>query len=344
MQVNKVNIYFQGWLMDPKFRYVTYVWTSNTSQGNGAQVVVAGNLGYAFNDYATLSAGIGALPGVRTTEGNSPFWLGVDNRLIADEFFRPSYTTGIWSQGKVVDRVKYFLMVGNNLSQLGVDAAQLDNSFDTWSGGVVWAPTTGEFGNRGALGDFESHDNVATRLAAHYTRSDEDRQSQPGTEDPENSQIRISDGNIVFKGELFGPGIYVSKVRYQMASADVGLKYHGYALEAEVYRRWVDDFRGLGTENLPFDRLTDDGFQLQASGMVVPKSLQVYVSASKIFGQYGDPSDSRIGANFYPWKNQVARWNVELISLNDSPVGGLSLPYTVGGNGPVFHTNFEVNF
>jgi hypothetical protein len=43
IQLNKVNINFQGWLMSPKFNYVFYVWTQNTAQGQPAQVVLAGN-------------------------------------------------------------------------------------------------------------------------------------------------------------------------------------------------------------------------------------------------------------------------------------------------------------
>jgi len=57
-----------------------------------------------------LGGGIGALPGVRATEGNFPFWLTVDNRLMADEFFRPSYTMGIWAKGKAADRLSYHFM------------------------------------------------------------------------------------------------------------------------------------------------------------------------------------------------------------------------------------------
>src|SRR5688500_5529173 len=97
-QLQKVQIKLLGWIFDPKFRYFIYTWTSNPTQGQGAQVVVAGNLNYTFNKYATLSAGITSLPGVRTTEGNFPFWLSVDSRHIADEFFRPSYTSGIWAK------------------------------------------------------------------------------------------------------------------------------------------------------------------------------------------------------------------------------------------------------
>ena len=37
-------------------------------------------------------------------------------------------------------------MIANNLSTLGVSAAQMDNTFDTQSYMLQWLPTTGEFG------------------------------------------------------------------------------------------------------------------------------------------------------------------------------------------------------
>jgi hypothetical protein len=85
-----VNIQFTGWLADKRFRYLFYVWTNNTAQGLGAQVVVGGNMTYKLHDALTFGTGINALPGTRSTEGNFPNWHSVDNRLIVEEFFRPS--------------------------------------------------------------------------------------------------------------------------------------------------------------------------------------------------------------------------------------------------------------
>ena len=202
-----MNIQLLGWILSRKFRYLAYVWTSNVSQGLGAQVVVGGNLTYTFNKYFALGGGIGALPGVRATEGNFPVWLTVDNRLIGDEFFRPSYTMGVWAKGSIVSGLEYQVMLGNNLSQLGVDAGQLDDGLNTWSGALVWMPTTGEFGTLEGFGDFDRHEEWATRIGARYTRSDENFQGQPDTEAFENVQIRLSDGNIIFTPNLFGDGI-----------------------------------------------------------------------------------------------------------------------------------------
>lgn len=342
IQFQKVNIQFLGWLLNPKFRYLAYVWTSNTSQGQGAQVVVGGNLQYRFNPRITLGGGIGALPTTRTTEGSFPFWLPVDNRVMADEFFRGSYTMGIWAKGDVVDRLSYYAMLGNNLSQLGVDAGQLDNTLDTWSVSLAWKPTTGEFGKLDGFGDFEQHDRLATRIGGHYTHSTENRQSQPDAEAIENSQIRLSDGNIIFTPGLFGEGIVVTDVTYQMVSADLGAKYRGFALETEYYYRRVDNLRGVDTEGL--GEFQDHGFEVVASAMLIPKRLQVYATGSKILGEYGDPSEFRLGVNWYPFRNDVVRWNAQWIQLNQSPVGGNSLPFVVGGKGPVLSTDFMVNF
>jgi len=330
--------------MSEKFRYFAYVWTANTSQGLGAQVVVGGNLNYNFNPYLTVGGGIDALPGVRATEGNFPFWLTVDNRLMADEFFRPSYTMGVWARGKIVDRLTYRFMLGNNLSQLGVDAGQLDNKLNTIATALIWYPTTGEYGTRGGFGDFDHHEQVATRLGVHFTSSTETRQGQPDTEAFENVQIRLSDGSVIFTPGLFAAGIQVEEANYRMFSADAGAKYRGFSLEGEYYWRWVNGFRTRGTGNLPFDELTDTGFQLQSSAMILPATLQLYVSGSKIFGDYGDPWETRLGANWFPWNKFVVRWNFEYLHTDRCPVGALSLPYLVGGTGDIFYSSFQVNF
>lgn len=339
-QLNKVQIKFLGWIMSEKFRYFLYAWTSNASQGLGAQVVLAGNLNYSFNKTFNVGVGIRSLPGTRSVEGNFPFWLGVDTRLIADEFFRPSYSSGVWAWGQLGSKVDYIAMVANNLSTLGVSAAQLNNGFNTFSGSLVWKPTTGEFGT--GFGDFEHHESLATRLGIHFSRSDEDAQEQPSSNQFENTQIRLEDGTVIFTPNIFGPGITVSDVTYKMTSFDAGLKYHGYSLEGEYFWRWLDNFKGPGTAGLP--TVFSHGFQLQASAMVIPKSLQIYLGGSTLTGKYGNPYDFRLGTNYFPFHNRVVRWNNEFLYLYHSPVGYTAVPFALGGTGPVFHTNLELAF
>ena len=183
---------------------------------------------------------------------------------------------------------------------------------------------------------------MATRIGIHFTHSTEDAQSQPGTNSIDNSQIRLTDGSNIFTNNLFAPGITVQKVRYQMASLDAGFKYRGYAVEAEYYRRKLSDYIGSGTSAIP--NITDSGYQIQASAMLLPKLVQAYVGASEIFGKFGDSAELRAGFNYFPRGMRGLRLNGEWILLDDCPVGYTAVPYPVGGSGNVFHMNFELNF
>ncbi len=343
-QLQKFFLPFSGWFLDPKFRYYLYVWSANTAQGDPAQVVGAGNLSWVLSEHATLGMGITSLPGVRSTEGQFPYWLGVDDRMTADEFMRPSYSTGVWLKGAIVPGVNYMAMLATNMSILGVSASQLDNSVDTYSVMLNWMPTTQEFGPIGAFGDFEGHEELATRFGIHFTASTENSQEQPGTETIENTQIRLTDGNTIFTPNLFGPGIQVEDVRYRMMSVDAGFKYRGYALEAEYYWRNLGDFRGPGVTPGPIEEIDDTGYQVQASAMVVPKLIQVYAGYSEIQGRFGDSNELRGGFNYFPKRMRGIRVNGEWLRLDDIPVGYTAVPYPVGGNGSVYHLNFELNF
>jgi hypothetical protein len=341
LQLNKVNLYFKGWIYDPAFTYFLFAWTQNASQGEAAQVVIGGNLGYQFSDKLNVGGGISQLPGVRTLRGTFPYWNRVDARMIADEFFRPSYTTALYAFGDLGHGLDYKVVLGNNMSQLGVSATQLDGHFNTLSGSVWWAPR-GDYGPAGGYGDFEHHEELVTQFGLSMTRSREDRQSQPSVDEIENSQIRLSDGTRIFEDDAFATGGRINRASYLMTSFDAGFKYRGFELAGELYDRHVDDFATEGF--IPVQELNDHGFQFQASMMVLPRKLQVYLGGSKVYGEYGDPYDLELGINWYPFGQRLLRWNTELMYLENSPVGYPSVPFVVGGNGTVFETSLEMVF
>ena len=341
-QLAKVQVTFRGWLFDPRFGYNAYVWTSQAAQGEDAQVVVAGNLNYTFSDALQVFLGVQSVPSTRSTNRTFPYWLRNDNRPIADEFFRGSYTQGIWAQGKIMRGLEYRVMVANNLSALGVSAAQLDAKINTYSGALTWMPTTGEFGPANGYGDFEDHQKVATLFSAHYTSSTETAQSQPGTNSIENTQIRLSDGTLLFAVDAFDTPGRITQAFYQMAAFNAAVKYEGYSLEAEYYSRWLNHFVTEGI--VPVTHLYDDGATLQASAMAIPKTLQVYFSGSKIYGQYGDPYDAAVGINWFPFHRRDVRVNVMGLYTYRSPVGYTAYPVPVGATGFTFLTDIGVAF
>lgn len=344
IQLNKLQIKFLGWVLDPKLRYFLYAWTSNANQGLGAQTVLAGNLHYSINKYVTIGGGIRSLPGTRSVEGNFPFWTNVDSRHIADEFFRPSYTSGFWAQGNITNRLKYISMIGNNMSTLGVPANRMDNGLNTFSNALVWFPTGDfekDFSDVG-WGDQPHHEKFSTRLGFHYTRSDENKESQPSSEQFENTQLRLSDGTVIFTPDIFGKGVTITDARYQMTSYDGAFKYKGWSLEGEYYLRWLDNFKGKNVQAIP--NQFDHGFQLQLTKMLMPKILQAYTGYSQVYGNHGDPYDFRVGTNWFPYKNKVVRWNTEALFVHKSPVGYTSVAYPVGGRGWVFSSTVELAF
>ncbi len=341
LQLNKVKIEFRGWLIDPRFRYVLYSWTNQAVQGLGAQVVLGGNLNWVFGPWLTVGGGILSLPTTRSTQGNFPYWLTVDHRTITDEFFRGSYSQGFFGYGQT-GPVGYYAMLANNLSTLGVDANQMDADFTTFSGALWWMPTTGEFGPRSGFGDYEHHEDLATRLGVHFSFSPEDKQSQPGTDDIDNTQIRLSNGTIVFTEGALAPGVSVESVKYYMVDLDAGLKWKGFALEGEWYLRWLQDFRADG--HLPTHELFDHGFQLLASHMVLPKTVQVYTMGAYLFGEYGDSWETTAGVNWWIFRRREVRVNLEYLYVDQSPIGYTAVPQQVGATGSVFTANVEMSF
>jgi len=165
LQLAKVKLEFRGWFLDPRFQYTLYTWTNQNAQGQGAQVVVGGNLNWLVDPALKVGAGILSLPSTRSTQGTFPYWLTVDHRTVADEFFRASYSQDIFAYGTKYG-FGYYGMLANNLSTLGIDAGQLDGDFTTFSGAVWWMPTTGEYGPRAGFGDYEEHRDLAGRQDA----------------------------------------------------------------------------------------------------------------------------------------------------------------------------------
>ena len=209
---------------------------------------------------------------------------------------------------------------------------------------LQWLPTTGEFGLYGTFGDYDYHEKLATRLGVHYTHSTEDKQSQPGSDSIENTQIRLTDGSSIFTPDLFGPGITVERVNYQMSSVDGGLKYKGLSLEAEWYWRWLSDYKGLNTGGDSRHRATT-ATRCRRSAMVVPKAAPGLRRATR--GSTATTATrGRCAAAPTSIRSQQRgfRVNTEWIHVDHSPVGYTAYPLPVGGNGDVIHLNLELNF
>jgi DNA-binding protein H-NS len=336
---HRVMVYFKGWLGDPKLVYNIFLWTvSDTDQD-----AIFANLGYQFSKKFSLYGGIAGNPGSRSLVGSHPYWLGHD-RVMADEFFRPYFGSGVWAIGEVAPGLWYDVMVSNNNSALGVKASQLDRKY-TVGGSLWWMPTTHEFGPRGAYGDWEWHEQLATRFGVSAVNSPE-QSFRSSSNNPENTTLKLADGVNLFETGALAPGVTVDEADYSVTAVDAGVKYKGMFLQAEYYWRTLDNFLADGL--LPVQEIKDSGFYVQGSFFPIKEKLELYGATSQIYGDdsagFGDSSEYILGMNWYPWPTRNHRLNLQLMDVNKSPVSSTFGYYVAGQDGWTLASGFSVFF
>ena len=336
----RILIWLKGWVGNPKLVYTTTLWTINATD----QKAIFANLGYQFSKKFSLYGGVLGNPGSRSMLGSHPYWLGND-RVMADEFFRPYFGTGVYAIGEPVPGFWYEAAITNSNSALGSTAVELDRKF-TRGGSVWWMPTTKEFGPRGAYGDFELHDEVATRFGMSATFSPEQSFRASTQANPENSTLRLADSVNLFETGALAPGVTIDTADFAIVALDAGMKYRGFFLQAEYFVRRLDAFVADGP--LPVREVEDTGFYVQSSFYPIPKKLEVYASTSQIYGDkdagFRNSSDYILGGNYYFNENRNYRINLQLMEVNRSPVSSAFGYYTAGQDGFTAATALSIFF
>lgn len=330
--LHRVLIWLRGWMYSEKLKYNLTLWTVNPIHGTGDAVSIIGALGYDFNEKFKLYVGVNGNPGTSTLLGSHPYWLGSD-RIMAEEFFRPGFTQGIWATGEIVDRLGYSFMIGNNLSTLGITAGQQTRDL-IYSGALWWEPTTGEFGPRAGSGDFEDHQQLATRFGLHFTHGRESRQTSEDVSSPEETQVRLSDSLLFFQTGALAPGVTVDEAQFDLFAANAAIKYKGFWVKGEYFYRRLSEFDTFGG-SAPMSDIEDHGFALQTSYMLMPKKLETYLFTSYIFGEFNEPWEVGAGFNYFPYGTRDVRINLHTIFVDHSAASS-SFGYYAGGlDGPI---------
>ncbi|HSE45800.1 MAG TPA: hypothetical protein VLA89_10800 [Gemmatimonadales bacterium] len=331
---HRTFVWLTGFFYDQRFRYNISLWSLPTTQ----QTLLFGNLRYIAAKEIVFGVGLGPNLTARSMQGSWPYWAGSD-RQMAEEFHRGGFSSSAWITGEALPRFFYTAAVTNNLSQLGVVAA--NDTRDMGYGVSIWTmPTTGEFGPRGGFGDLEHHMRPATRFGASATHSRENRYAQLD-QGPNATQIRLSDGVFPFEANALAEDVTVNFLDYDEMAFDAGLKYKGFSLQGEYYFRQLSKFdatwTGLGAAPaslVPHSAITDHGFMVEAGKMVVPRKLNLYAAAGYVFDHFDrKPWEIAGGASFYPYGNRVWRLNLHLIRIEKSPTGSSFGYYTAGQSG-----------
>jgi len=326
--VNRAMFILGGYIFDKRVRYSFTVWTS----AGAASIVVAGNIGWQFNKHLTLMAGYTGVPGSRSLVNTFPYYTASD-RSMADNFFRPGFTQGLWATGELWKGLNYQAFVGNGLNTLSISAAKIDTNL-LLAGSLWWEPLGGyaEPGKSvNMYDDYFAQKKVRIRLGTSFTRSREDRFSNLDQSAPDNTAIYNSDGVLAFSTGAFAPGVTLDKALYKMWAIDGGLKYNGLAINGQYFMRWLGDFEADGP--LPVSSTFDHGYELSASHFVVPKKLAWFVRGSQVFGQFGNSHEYGGGLKWHFLPTERLWLQPELMRVSRAPYTGAFTPYTAGMNG-----------
>ena len=326
--VNRAMFILGGYVFDKRLRYSVTVWTSAGS----ASIVVAGNIGWQFSKKLTITGGYTGVPGSRSLVNTFPFFASTD-RTMADNFFRPAFTQGVWANGEIAKGLYYLAFVGNGLNTLNISATKIDTNLLT-SGSLWWEPL-GDYSepgkSRNMYDDYFASRKVRIRLGTAFTRSREDRFSNLDQSNPDNTSLYNSDGVLTFSTGAFAPGVTVDKANYRMLSIDGGLKYNGLAVNGQYFMRWLGDFKADGP--LPISSTFDHGFELSAGKFVVPKKLMLYARGSMVFGQFGNSHEYAGGLKWHLLPTERFWLSAELMRIWKVPYSGTFTPYTAGMTG-----------
>jgi hypothetical protein len=326
--VNRSMFILGGYIFDQRLKYSVTVWTSL----GAASMFVAGNIGWQFNKRLTLMAGYTGVPGSRSLVNTFPFYTGSD-RSMADNFFRPGFTQGVWGFGELAKGLHYQAFVGNGLNTLNISTVKIDTHL-LFSGSLWWEPL-GSYGEPGKsvnmYDDYFARKKVRIRLGSSFTRSREDRFSNLDQTTPENTSLYNSDGVLTFSTGAFAPGVTVDKALYKMWAIDGGLKYNGLAVNGQYFMRWLNDFEADGP--MPLTSTFDRGYELSASYFVIPKKVLAYARASQVFGQFGNSHEYAGGVKWHFLPTERVWLNTEMMRVNKAPYSGAFTPYTAGMNG-----------
>jgi hypothetical protein len=124
---------------------------------------------------------------------------------MANDFFRPDRTIGIFASGRIRQSWNYEIMVGNGYHASNLPNSESDNRF-TFAATNYWDPL-GDYGGR--IVDYDCSSRPLVRLGHSFVYSPIAAE-QPGVPPGEADFVRLTDGTQISQTGALAPGVTVS--------------------------------------------------------------------------------------------------------------------------------------
>lgn len=328
---------FSGYAFSPRLQFNATVFsTSATNQTIGLGVV-----SYEFSKAFAVSSGYYKVPGTREWIESARYTLGAD-RTMANTFFRPSISPGVWIDGEPLPGCFYYAGIFNDFNSIANGANRISNNM-TYSGNLWWEPL-GSFGP--GYADEEYHDNLVLRTGTSltYQRTLREPNLALGQTNPENTILRLSDGTPIFQQGALAKGVTLKAANVALFSYDLAFKYRGFSLSTEYYGRWIYGLDATGAVPRTDLNLFDTGGFAQLSYALVPKQFELFARTSGVFGKFGDASEYGGGANWYVYSTRNVRVTFEAKRINHSSASNVLYGYFAGESGTLFQLQLLTDF
>lgn len=291
---------------------------------------------WEFGELSDFQMGKRKVPAVRQWLLSSSNTRLIDRPMSAD-FFRPDRSVGLFSIGKLTERIHYQAMLGNGFRAANLAPDQLDNRL-TMAGTSYWDPF-GDFGDQ--IVDYDNTAQLLARFGSSFVYSPQG-DADLGAPVGEADYLRLTDGTRLTELGALGPGVTVLEYTLWFYGVDLAAKWRGWSVDAEVFLRWIEDIEGNGP--LEVTDLFQRGFYVEGGRFLIPSKLDVNVRYSQIDGLFGHAWTYAGGINWYPGDTSRIKISIDATRIHNSPLNNSSSNILVGYDGMLYRTQFEARF
>ena len=334
--IERARLTFKGSVLDPRLTYF-YQLDGDT---DGRHTVDFFDYWWAwkFSDQFRLQFG------KRKVSGSRQWLLGARrtrfiDRPMANDFFRPDRTIGLWGVGKTHRLGNYELMIGNGYRTSNLPNNTTDDQL-TYAFTQYFDPR-GDYG--GQLVDFDYNCDPLIRFGHSFVYSPITSEAL-GNPLAETDFIRLADGTRLNQVGALAPGVTVSGVDVFFYGVDFAAKYRGWSFNSEVFFRWLENLQGNGV--LPVNSVFQRGFYVEGGKFIIPQKLDFNLRYSEVRGLLGGGSEYAAGFNWYPLdkSNFRLKWSFDVSVFDGSPLNNSSSDILVGDDGMLFRTQLQAEF
>ena len=338
-EIERGRLEFSGFMFEENLQY--YINIDSDTDDQHRAIFHDFWVNYKFDDAFNLFAGKAFVPGSRDwLSGSTRTHLA--DRSMANSFFRPDRSIGLWAEGEVADGVFYRAMLANGFNTQDLRAStsphEIDNSL-AYAVSSYW-DVFGDYGK--GYADINHSCDLLARIGHSFTYAPNHGQDNLAGTRAEESTFRLSDGSLLTANGVLGPGAQVRDFDVYLYAIDAAFKYQGWSMNGEYYFRWIDDLHA--TAPISTTELYDDGFYVDLGKMIMPKKVELVGRVSTVDGAFGDSWEYAGGTNLYLNGDHSHKITIDAAVLDGSPTSASSPNYEVGQDGVLYRMQYQVAF